>query len=86
MLHLEELKLTNRWNQLPVSWWRATDVPDTRSVVAHLSDLLYLGASLPDERPTLAGGDDQPQGDWRLGADGAVGHQSSQVLRRGGGC
>lgn len=49
-------------------------------MVTHLSDLLYLGPSLPDERATLAGRDDQPQGDWWLGADGAIGHQRSQVL------
>lgn len=47
---------------------------------AHLSDLLYLGPSLPDERATLAGRDDQPQGDWWLRGDGAVGHECSQVL------
>lgn len=49
-------------------------------LAAHLSDLLYLGPSLPDERAALAGGDDQPQGDRWLGADGAVGHQCGQVL------
>lgn len=49
-------------------------------LAAHLSDLLYLGTSLPNERPALAGGDDQPQGDGRLGADGAVGHQCGEVL------
>lgn len=49
-------------------------------LAAHLSDLLYLGPSFPDERATLAGRDDQPQGDWWLGADGAIGHQCSQVL------
>lgn len=50
------------------------------SLAAHLSDLLYLGPPLPDERATLAGRDDQPEGDWGLGADGAIGHQRSQVL------
>lgn len=50
-------------------------------LVAHLSNLLYFGPSLANERATLAGGDDQPQGDWRLGTDGAVGHQRSQVLQ-----
>lgn len=49
-------------------------------LAAHLPDLLYLGPSLADERATLAGRDDKPQGDWGLGADGAVGHQRSQVL------
>ncbi len=49
-------------------------------LAAHLSDLLYLGPSLPNERATLAGRDNQPQGDWWLGADGAVGHQRSEVL------
>jgi len=52
---------------------------------AHLSDLLYLGPPLPDEGATLAGRDDQPQGDRRFGADGAVGHQGSQVLEGKGG-
>lgn len=44
---------------------------------AHLPDLLYLGPSLPDEGATLAGRDDQPEGNRWLGADGAVGHQCS---------
>lgn len=44
-------------------------------LAAHLSDLLYFGPSLPNERTTLAGRDDQPQRDWWLGADGAVGNQ-----------
>lgn len=43
-------------------------------LAAHLSDLLYLGPSLPYERATLTGRDDQPQGDGWFGADGAVGH------------
>lgn len=46
----------------------------------YLSDLLYLHPSFPDKRATLAGRDDKPQGDWWLGADGAVGHQRCQVL------
>lgn len=50
-------------------------------LAAHLSDLLYLGPSLPDERATLAGRDDQPQGDWWLRADGAIGHQCRQILQ-----
>lgn len=50
-------------------------------LAAHLSDLLYLGPSFPDKRATLAGRDDQPQGDWWLGADGAIGHQCCQVLK-----
>lgn len=29
----------------------------------YLSDLLYLGPSLPNERSTLGGLDDQPEGD-----------------------
>ena len=29
---------------------------------SYLSDLLYLGAPFPDERPTLGGLDDQPEG------------------------
>lgn len=49
-------------------------------LAAHLSDLLYLGPSFADERATLAGRDDQPQGDWWLEADGAIGHQCSEVL------
>lgn len=49
-------------------------------LAAHLSDLFYLGSSLSNERATLAGRDDQPQGDWWLGAYGAVGYQRSQVL------
>lgn len=49
-------------------------------LAAHLSDLLYLGPPFPNERATLAGRDDQPQGDWWLGADGSVGHQCGQVL------
>lgn len=49
-------------------------------LAAHLSDLLYLGSSLSNERATLAGRDDQPQGDWWLGADGAIGHQCCEVL------
>lgn len=40
----------------------------------YLSDLLDLGSALPDQGAALAGRDDQPQGDGRLGADGAVGH------------
>lgn len=40
----------------------------------YLSDLLYLGSALPDQRATLAGRNDQPQGDGRLSADGAIGH------------
>lgn len=40
----------------------------------YLSDLLYLGSALPDQRTALAGWNDQPQGDGRLAADGAVGH------------
>lgn len=47
---------------------------------AHLSDLLYLCTSFPNKRATLTGRDDEPQSDWRLGADGAVGHQHRQVL------
>lgn len=43
-------------------------------LAAHLSDLLYLGPPLPNERSALAGRDDQPQGNGRLSADGAIGH------------
>lgn len=66
-----------RWARLRAQrgWGRCEPLP------AHLSDLLYLCPSLPDEGATLAGGDNQPQGDWWLGADGAVGHQRRQILK-----
>lgn len=75
------------WTRLRAQggWSRCEPLP------AHLSDLLYLCPSLPDERATLAGRDNQPQGNWWLGADGAVGHQRRQILKgekwkqRGGG-
>lgn len=50
-------------------------------LATYLSDFLYLGPSLPNERATLAGRDDQPQGDRWFGADGTIGHQCSQVLQ-----
>lgn len=40
----------------------------------YLSDLLYFGSALPNQRSALTGRNDQPQGDGRLSADGAVGH------------
>lgn len=40
----------------------------------YLSDLLYFGSALPNQRTALTGRNDQPQGDGRLSADGAVGH------------
>ena len=46
----------------------------------HLSDLLNLAPSLPDEGATLTGGDDEPQRDRRLGADRPIGHQCGQIL------
>lgn len=65
------------WTRLraQAGWSRCEPLP------AHLSDLLYLCPSLPDERATLAGRDNQPQGNWWLGADGAVGHQRRQILK-----
>lgn len=60
---------------------RRQDGVDVSLLPAHLSDLLYLCPSLPDERATLAGRDNQPQGNWWLGADGAVGHQRRQILK-----
>ena len=50
---------------------------------AYLSDLLDLGPSLANERATLAGRNDQAQGDRGLGADSAVGYQRGQVLQKG---
>lgn len=56
-------------------------IPLAVSANTHLSDLLDLGASLPDERAALAGRDDQPQGDRRLTGHRAVSYQRCQVLR-----
>lgn len=49
---------------------------------AYLSDLLDLGPSLANERATLAGRNDQAQGDRGLGADSAIGYQGGQVLQK----
>ena len=53
---------------------------DHNGLLPHLSHLLDLGASLPDEGSTLAGRHHQPQGDRRLARGRAVAHRVDDVL------
>lgn len=48
----------------------------------HLSDLLDLGARLPNQRATLACRDDKAQGHWRPGDIPSVCRSSAEVLAR----